>query len=469
LTSQQGRAVAQFAEQFGDGYIQITNRANLQIRAVCTTPPSGVLTALQALGLAAPHASVDHIRNIMASPTAGIDPQALIDTRELVKALDDAIVQHEEFAGLPAKFSVGFDGGEAVSVRDRLNDVWFVATAYHQSGETKSLPVCFRLFFNAGQGREVDTGISLQPETCVPMVVAIAQVYLAHVEHIGHTVAGKQPRLRQVLAQRGVAWYLEQVLQSLPCTVRHQSELMARASARIPRYHHIGLHSQRQPGFSYLGVVLPLGRLTAQQFRELAHIAQVYGSGTLRLTPWQNVLIPDVPDHHVPALQQAVTQLELPTSVTHPWSALVACAGTTGCRASATDTTTHALELANDLAQRVPLDRPVNIHLSGCPKSCAQHHPSDIALLGTTVQQGDTSVEGYHIYVGTGDEPFGRPLYDAVPAADIPALLTRMLYIYQDNRRSPDESFGAFANRYTLADLQQLFDQPQLSQSHTYV
>ena len=159
LTSQQGRAVAQFAEQFGDGYIQITNRANLQIRAVYTTPPPAVLTTLQALGLAAPRASIDHIRNIMASPTAGIDPQALIDTRALVKALDDSIVQHEEFAGLPAKFSVGFDGGEAVSVRDRLNDVWFVATTRHQPGESAPLSVGFRLFFNAGQGQELDTGI----------------------------------------------------------------------------------------------------------------------------------------------------------------------------------------------------------------------------------------------------------------------------------------------------------------------
>jgi len=301
------------------------------------------------------------------------------------------------------------------------------------------------------------------------MVVAIAKVYLAHVEHIGHTTAGKKPRLRQVLAERGVASYLEQVLQSFPCAVRRQPEPMAQSSARIPRYHHIDLHSQRQPGFSYLGVGLPLGRLVAQQLRELAHIAQVYGSGTLRLTPWQNVLIPDVSDQHVPALQQAIAKLGLPASVQHPWSALVACTGNTGCSSSATDTTTHALGLASYLAPRVPLDRPVNIHLSGCPKSCAQHHQSDLALLGITMQQGDTRVEGYRVYVGTGDESFGRPLYQAVPATDIPALPTRMLQIYQDNRCTPDESFGAFANRHAIDDLQQLFDQPTLAQSHPHV
>src|SRR5262245_38332724 len=129
LTSQQSCVVAHFADQYGDGYIQITNRANLQIRAVRTVPPPTMLTTFQAAGLAASRVSVDHLRNIMASPTAGIDPQALIDTRALITALDDAIAQHAEFAGLPAKFSVGIDGGEVVSIRNRPNDIWLMATA----------------------------------------------------------------------------------------------------------------------------------------------------------------------------------------------------------------------------------------------------------------------------------------------------------------------------------------------------
>ena len=112
LTSEQASVVAHFAEQMGDGYLQITNRANLQIRSVHMVAPPPMLSTFQDVGLAAAMSGVDHLRNIMASPTAGIDPQALIDTRPLVTALDHTIVQHEEFAGLPAKFSVGFDGGE---------------------------------------------------------------------------------------------------------------------------------------------------------------------------------------------------------------------------------------------------------------------------------------------------------------------------------------------------------------------
>jgi ferredoxin-nitrite reductase len=459
LNSEQARVVAHFAEQMGDGYLQITNRANLQIRSIHMVAPPSMLSTFQDVGLAAPMSKVDHLRNIMASPTAGIDSQALIDTRPLVMALDNTIVQHEEFAGLPAKFSVGFDGGEVVSVRHHPNDIWLVATADRRPGVGEHLCTSFRLLFNAGQGRELDTGLQWRPEECVPLVVAIAQVYLTHVERRNAPVTGKKPRLRQVIAQQGITWYLEQLRRILPFTLPHHPVPVVRSADVAPHSRHIGAHPQRQQGLSYLGVVAPLGRLAIQQLQALADLAQVYGSGTLRLTPWQNVLIPDVPSEHVPALHQTIEQLGLHTSATHPWGALVACTGNRGCHASATDTTGHALELANHLAQHGHLDQPVNIHLSGCTKSCAQHHKSDIALLGITLQQGEAAVEGYRVHVGAGEQPFGRVLSDAVPAADIPALMARLLQVYRDNRHTVDESFGDFAERYSIPSLQELSKQ----------
>jgi ferredoxin-nitrite reductase len=146
-----------------------------------------------------------------------MDPQALINPRSLVAALDDAISQHEGFAGLPAKFSVGFDGGEGVSVRNRRNDLWFVATA-GQPGSDGDRPVFFRLFIHSGEGRELDTGM-LRPEDCVSLVVKIAQMYLAHVERLHGPATGKKPRLGHVFAQQGMTWFYERVGQFLPFTV----------------------------------------------------------------------------------------------------------------------------------------------------------------------------------------------------------------------------------------------------------
>jgi ferredoxin-nitrite reductase len=455
LTSEQARVVAHFAEQMGDAYLQITNRANLQIRSVHMVAPPPMLSTFQDVGLAAPLSKVDHLRNIMASPTAGIDPQALIDARPLVTALDHTIVQHEEFAGLPAKFSVGFDGGEGVSVRHHPNDIWLVATTDQRPGVEEYFPASFRLLFNAGQRQELDTGLLVRPEECVPLVVAIVQVYLTHVELANPPPTGKKPRLRQVIAQQGINWYLEQLRRLLPFMLPQQPVVVARSADVAPHSRHLGAHPQRQQGLSYLGVVAPLGRLAIQQFRELADLAQEYGRGTLRLTPWQNVLIPDVRNERVPALRQAIEQLGLHDSSTHPWSALVACTGNRGCHASATDTTGHAVELANHLAEYGRLDQPVNIHLSGCTKSCAQHHRSDIALVGITVQQGDATVEGYRVHVGAAEQPFGRVLSEAVPATDIPALMARLLQVYRDHRHTVDEPFGVFADRSSIPTLQE--------------
>lgn len=461
LTSTQSDIVAHFAERWGNGWVQITNRANLQIRAVRTIPTAPVFSALQAAGLAAANARVDHLRNIMASPTAGIDPQALTDTRALVTALDRTIALHDEFADLPAKFSVGFDGGEALSVRQHPNDIWLVA-APDPPLPGESHAVSFRLAFNGEQRQELVTDLWCRPEECVQLVVAIAHVYLEQLHGLARHTPGKKPRLRQVLAQQGVTRYLERVLRALPFAVQHRPHV-APSAAVPPQYRHLGVHPQRQPGLAYLGVVTPLGRLTAHQLRGLARLAQSYGSGTLRLTPWQNVLIPDLPKAHISAVQQAIAELGLAGSATHPWSALVACAGSTGCSTAATNTLQHASELASALTQGGLLDRPLNVHYSGCTKSCAQHYPSDIALLGTTVPQGATTVEGYHIYVGTEERPFGRLLYAAVPAAAVPALLVRLLQVYRE-RQLPGESFEAFTRRYTVAALRQVVHPSAISQ-----
>ena len=288
LSSQQARAIASLATEFGDGEVQVTNRANLQIRAVQTPLPAAALEQLQALGLAAPIAAVDHLRNIMASPAAGIDPKAAIDTRPLVQQLDQYISNQPDLAGLPPKFSIGLDGGEAVSIADRLNDIGFTAAG-------RDSEVQFRLKLNAGQGGEwVDLGIVLPPEQVVTIVAALAGVYLEHEHGVRDGAMGKKPRLRQLVQHWGGAWFVQQVEARLG--VRLTRSAAGGNRSQPSPYAHLGAHSQSQPGLSYLGVVVALGRLTAPQLYGLADLADRSGRGTLRLTPWQNLLIPDVPN-----------------------------------------------------------------------------------------------------------------------------------------------------------------------------
>jgi ferredoxin-nitrite reductase len=229
---------------------------------------------------------------------------------------------------------------------------------------------------------------------------------------------------------------------------------------RNSSYQHIGVHLQKQKGLSYIGVVLPIGLLESWQMHELADIAQTYGSGTLRLTPWQNLLIPDIPNQFIPKVKSQIEKLGLNWKASDIRSALVACTGNTGCSSSATDTKAHAKALVEYLSQRVTLNQPVNIHFTGCEKSCAQHSRSDIALLGITIpQEGGETMQGYKVYVGDGNsnEKFGRELYHSVPFVELPLVLDVMLQTYITKRATPNESFGQFANRYAIAELQKLF------------
>jgi ferredoxin-nitrite reductase len=458
ISSQQCRAIADIAEQHGGGYVDVTNRANLQVREIRTGINAEVLKHLQDMELGSRNPVVDHIRNVMTSPTAGIDPLELIDTRPFVQDWDDYIAAHPALSGLSAKFSVCFDGGGIIRVCDRLNDILFAAVLVDGN-------VYFRLYLSVGAKGQPpsDMGISLPPEKCLPVLAALANVYLVH----SNTTSKRRLRLLELLNTLGYENYLQEVQQrlsfSLLCSdltpnLLGKGEKFSTLLQGEGKYQHIGIHPQRQKGLFYIGVVLPLGRLESNQMRGLADLATKYGSGTLRLTPWQNLLITDIPQQWVVDVQTEIAFLGLDSSAPNIKSALVACSGKKGCAASATDTKSHALALAEYLETRLTLDCPVNIHFSGCEKSCAQHSKSDITLLGVSIEGDNGTVEGYHIYVGDSKEKFGRELYQNVTFAELPALIERMLYVYKIQRLNSDESFGTFANRYAIAQLHQLFN-----------
>ncbi|UKO97975.1 precorrin-8X methylmutase [Nostoc sp. UHCC 0870] len=455
INSKQCQAIADIADKYGGGYIDVTNRANLQIREIREGIEPEVLQQLQDLGLGSNNSGVDQIRNIMTSPTAGIDPQELIDTRPFVQNWDNYITQHSTLSGLSAKFSVCFDGGGLVSVCDRPNDITLAAIAIDNK-------TYFRLYLSAGaKGKPpTDTRIILPPEHSLKVLAAFTQIYLTHSHPLcasaplrekinPHTQ--RKPRLREVINHLGLDNYLQEVEQRLPFYWKRKDLTPEQRSNT--QYHHIGIHPQHQPELYYIGIVLPLGRLETQQLRGLADLSEKYSHGTLRLTPWQNLLLTDIPQQKLTEVQREITDLKLDASPTNIKSALVACSGNQGCAAAATDTKTHALALADYLQSHVTLEHPVNIHLSGCEKSCAQHGKSDIALLGV-------SEERYQVYVGDSNQKFGRELYDDVSFTDLPALMEQMLNVYKNKRLNPAESFGEFANRYPHTQLQQLFSHP---------
>jgi ferredoxin-nitrite reductase len=453
LAAHQATGLAAIAERYGGGYVDVTTRANLQIREIGASDPIDVLIAVDELGLTSRGAGADNIRNITGSPTAGIDLQELIDTRPLCRELHHYILNHRELYGLPRKFNIAFDGGGSVAVLEETNDIGFAAVRV-SADRAEPAGVYFRMLLGGITGHGAfaqDSGVLLKPGEVTPAAVAAIRTFIAH----GDRTDRKRARLKYLLERWGIEKFLAEAAVELPAGWRRLPLDACEPRAPIDKRGHIGVHAQSQPGLHYIGVVLPVGRMQAFQLRGLGDIAERYGSGTLRLTVWQNLLVSDIPEPAVSAAVGEIQAIGLGASASAVRGGMVACTGNAGCKFALSDTKRHALALADHLETRLALDRPINIHLTGCPNSCAQHYVGDIGLLATKVERGADEVEGYHILIGGGsgaEAALGRQIWGFVPADEMMNRVESLLRAYLA-RRQPGESFHAFANRHTVEEL----------------
>ncbi|HEX3314054.1 MAG TPA: NirA family protein [Gemmataceae bacterium] len=461
LTTHQFRGIADIADDWGGGFVDVTTRANLQLREVKAAHAAEVVTGLQDLGIVIKGSGADNIRNVTGNPTAGIDPQELIDTRSLARAMHFHILHHREMYALPRKFNIAFDGGGVISVLEDSNDIGFSAV---RVAEGKGAPagVHFRLQLGGISGHKDfarDQGVLLTPEQCVPVADAVVRVFNENGDRTDRTKA----RLKYVLDRWGHPKFLAEVEKRLPFKLVHLplSECEPRPDA--DRIGHLGFHPQKQKGLQYVGVLLPVGRLTTDQVRSLSDLADKHGSGMIRLTVWQNLLISDIPDEKVAAVKGWIESIGLHWQASNVRGALVACTGNAGCKFAASNTKRHAMEIARHVETQLELNHPVNIHLTGCPNSCAQHYLGDIGLLGAKVAAGEEMVEGYHIFVGGGygsQQHIGREMYRSVAADQCPQVVEKMLRGYLKHRQDPAERFLQFVRRHPTEQLKLLFDSP---------
>ena len=453
LKAAQFAGLADLAEQYGGGYAHVTTRANIQIREIEAKNSVAMIEAVQDLGLCSRGSGADNIRNVTGTPTAGVDPQELIDTRPYAREWHFHILNDRSLYGLPRKFNVGFDGAGVIPVLEDTNDIGFQAVQVND-GFGLEPGTWFRLCLGGLTGHRSfagDTGVIVRPADATLVADAVVRVFIDHGDRTDRTKA----RLKYVLDKMGVEKFLALVEEKLG---RKLDRAVPGALAPRPpfsRTAHIGIHAQKQEGLHWMGVVVPVGYLSVAQMRGLADIAHEFGDGDIRLTVWQNLLVSGIPTDGLETVSRRIQALGLAVEANALRSGLVACTGNTGCKFAASDTKRHAEEIAQWCETRVALDTPVNIHLTGCHHSCAQHFVSEIGLLACKVQEGEDAdlVEGYHVLIGGGFGPYaalGREIYRDVKARDAPQTIERILKAYVTNRASKDESFIAFARRHEI-------------------
>lgn len=461
LKAHQLAGTADLAERYGGGYAHITTRANLQIREIEPRHAVNMIEGITDIGLCSRGSGADNIRNVTGTPSAGIDPRELLDTRPYAREWHFHILNDRSLIGLPRKFNVAFDGAGTIPVLEDTNDIAFAAVEV-KDGFGVEPGVWFRLALGGITGHKDfarDTGVIVKPSEATMVADAIVRVFIEHGDRTNRLKA----RLKYVLDAMGFDAFLKEVeaRYGKPLT-RVASEAFAPRPA-YDRSAHIGVHPQKQAGLNWIGVVLPLGKLTCDQMRGLAKIAQDLGDGDIRLTVWQNLLISGVADANVLLATAAIDALGLATAASPIRAGLVACTGNAGCKFAASDTKRHGDAIATWCETRVSLDTPLNIHLTGCHHSCAQHYIGDIGLLAAKVavsEEGDT-VEGYHLTTGGGfgpDAGIGQEVYRDIKADDAPKIVERLLRAYMTNRASPEETFVQFSRRHDAETLRALAD-----------
>jgi ferredoxin-nitrite reductase len=462
LTHWQLAGLADTAERFGGGYTHVTTRANFQIREIEAANAVKVVEAIQDLGLCSRGSGADNIRNITGTPTAGIDPHELLDTRPYAREWHFHVLNDRSLTGLPRKFNVAYDGAGTIAALEETNDIGFQAVEVTE-GASVPAGVYFRLVLGGITGHKDlarDTGVILAPQEATRVADAIIRVFIEH----GDRTNRNKARLKYVLDAWGFEKFLAAVEEKLGTKLTRVSTEYVKPRRNPDRAAHIGVHPQKQVGLNWIGLVLPVGKMTAEQMRAVAALAREIGDGDIRLTVWQNLIISGVSDAKVAEARTRIEAMGLSSEATAIRAGLVACTGSTGCKFAAANTKGTAEKIATHVEGKLTLDTPVNIHLTGCHHSCAQHYIGDIGLIGAKVpinDDGDTA-EGFHILVGGGsggDAKIARELWRDIKSEDCPAAVERLLAAYLAHRSDAAETFFAFANRTDTDTLKRLAEE----------
>ena len=328
LKTFQLREAAKISQELTSGYVQITTRANLQLRLIEPKNTPEFLRRIQAVGLSSKGAGADNIRNITANPTAGIDPHELIDTLPLCQELAQIIIHDRALHDLPRKFNIAFDGGGLIGTVEDTNDIGLRAVKFDQPqrhGDTE-IPagVYFRVGLGGATGHQTftsDAGVLVKPEDAVKVTLAATRVYVAN----GNRGDRKKARLKHLLEKWTLEKYIAEMEKLLGFTLLKAPDAKPETQNPKPEFphSHVGVFAQKQKGLNYIGVAIPVGNITPKQMIRLAEIADLYGSGEVRLTVWQNLIIPNISDAYVETVKKAVVKAGFDWKQSHLRSGLM--------------------------------------------------------------------------------------------------------------------------------------------------
>ncbi len=443
LTTEQLRVIAELSQEFARGTADITDRQNVQFHWIRIEDMPEVWRRLESVGLSSTEACGDTPRAFLGSPVAGIAKDEIIDGTPALEEMKRRVVGNPAYSNLPRKFKTAISGSPALDVVHEINDVSFVGVEHPELGPG------FDVWVGGGLSTNPKLGVRLGAWVPLEDVADVHEGVTAIFRDYGYRRLRNRARLKYLLAD----WGPEKFRQVL------QDEYLLRTLADGPppaepvhRWRdHVGVHEQRD-GRHYVGFAPRVGRVDGGTLGKIADLAEAHGSGRVRTTVEQKMIILDVEQDRVASLTEALEALDLTTTPSVFRRGTMACTGIEFCKLAIVETKGRGSRLIDELEQRLPdFDEPVTINLNGCPNSCARIQVGDIGLKGQLVTDADgRQVEGYQVHLGGSlglDAGFGRKVRGLkVTADELPDYIERVLRTFSEQRHE-GERFAQWAAR----------------------
>ncbi|CAL9568891.1 nitrite/sulfite reductase [Streptomyces sp. enrichment culture] len=443
LTTRQLRVIGEISQEFARGTADITDRQNIQYHWIRIEDVPEIWRRLEEVGLSTTEACGDTPRVIIGSPVAGIAEDEIVDGTPAVEEIHRRIIGNKDFSNLPRKFKSAISGSPLLDVAHEINDVAFVGVEHPEHGPG------FDLWVGGGLSTNPKIGVRLGAWVPLDEVPDVFTGVISIFRDYGYRRLRNRARLKFLVAD----WGAEKFRQVLEDEYLKRQLVNGPAPAQPVRQwrDHVGVHRQKDGRF-YVGFAPRVGRVDGATLTKIAEVAEAHGSGRVRTTVEQKMIVLDVEEAQVPSLVAALESLDLRVNPSPFRRGTMACTGIEFCKLAIVETKARGSSLIDELERRLPdFDEPITINLNGCPNACARIQVADIGLKGQLVLDDEgRQVEGYQVHLGGAlglEAGFGRKVRGLkVTSAELPDYIERVLARYQAERED-GERFATWAAR----------------------
>lgn len=453
VRSSQLRKIGELTQAHARNLADITTRQNIQLHWVSIESLPEMVDELSKIGLSPKGACGDVSRNVTGCPLAGITADEIADASSLAVDLAHMLTGNPEFHNLPRKFKVSIAGCPQWCSYPEINEVGLTAIQRKSGGKIET---GYTLRVGGGLSKEPHLGVRLNaflhPDQVVPAVHAVAALFRDQ-----DVLRENRDRARMKYLFLKNGWDADRFLSELEARLGYR--LDPGVEEQMPDdilRDHVGIHRQKQEGLSYVGASILRGRVSGDQLKAIAELAEKFGSGDLRTTVMQNLLLINIPNAKANELAKELEQIGLRVEGSNFWRGTIACTGTEFCKLAITETKGFARWLVDDMEHRIPeFDQQIKLNVTGCPNSCGQHWIADVGIEGKKIKQDGKMVDAYYFCVGGAvglHQKIARAVGYRCPATDVPEALERLLRHYLAGRTA-GENLRTYFARHSDAEI----------------